>query len=159
MGAPTGNSFWKNRLDMSNDGRKLSVEEVTEKIREYISRCTDERLYEVDFMGKAEPIEIHRPKMISMSIYGACVHLGIAHTTWIEWRKDKKYSEVLTCAEDIFKAYNIEGAGAGLLNQSIIARLESLKDTVDNTSSDGSMSPKQTINLEYQGKPISLSDD
>ena len=153
-----GNSFWRNRLDMSKDGRKLSVEEVVTKLKEYIKRCTDNELIEVDFMGK-EPTEVHKPKMISMSIYGACVHLGIAFNTWLEWKKDKKYSHILTRAETIFKSYNIEGASAGLLNQAIIARLEGLKESVDNTSSDGSMSPKKTINIEYKGKPINLGDD
>jgi hypothetical protein len=127
MGAPIGNEFWKNRMDMTKDGRKLSIEEVRTKVAEYIERCVNDKIYESDWVG-GHAKEVSKPKMITMSIYGACVHLGIDYNTWKEWRKDKKYSHILTRAETVFKSYNIEGASAGLLKESIIARLEGLKD-------------------------------
>lgn len=139
QGAPKGNQFWKLRSDMSEDGRKISVKDLTKKIEEYIHRCVNETLKEVDFRGKdAERVEL--PKMITMSIWGACVHIGISDSTWIEWRKDKKYTSIITRAETIFKAWNVEGASAGFLNSSIIARLEGLKDKQDITTNDESIS-------------------
>lgn len=133
MGAPKGNKFWKNRLDMSMDGRKLSIEDVELKIAEYIERCVDDKLQSPDWVGK-DAMEVARPHMISMTIFGACVHLGITHETWTQWRKDKKYSEVLLRAETIFKSYNLEGATAGMLKESIVARIEGLADKQETTN-------------------------
>ncbi|MBD3198034.1 MAG: hypothetical protein GF317_23490 [Candidatus Lokiarchaeota archaeon] len=127
MGAPIGNNFWTLRKDLTEDGRKLSVKQVKEKLSEYIERCIEDRLYERDWVGK-DAIQVERPKMISMTIWGACAWLGIADVTWLEWKKDEKYTSILTRAETIFKAYNVEGASAGFLNQSIIARLEGLTE-------------------------------
>lgn len=149
MAAPTGNSFWKLRKDMSEDGRKLSVDEIIEKAQEYIDRCYSEKLYETDFRGK-DANEVKIPHMISMSVFGLCVHLGIGRNAWYEMRKDEKYKDICTRIEDVFKAYNVEGAGAGMLNQSIIARLEGLTDKKDLSSSDGTLTPKPTVVVQDQ---------
>ena len=122
-----GNEYWRLRADLSVDGKKLSIAEVTQKLQEYIERCATQKIKVADWVGK-DAEKIHREKMITMSIWGACAYLGITDDTWSNWRKDKRYLGVLTRAETIFKSYNIEGAGAGELNQSIIARLEGLKD-------------------------------
>ena len=133
MGAPKGNQYWRERADMTIDGRKLSVEEVKTKLAEYVVRCTTDKLTEPDWVGK-DATQVSRTHMIVMSIWGACVYLGITTETWKQWRKDEKYSSVILRAEHIFKSYNIEGASAGMLNQNIIARLEGLNENVDITS-------------------------
>ena len=149
MGAPKGNKFWENRMDMTKDGRKLTIQETAILLDEYISRCVSDKLKSPDWVGK-DAEKVSREHMISMSIYGACLHLGIAYTTWYDWKKDKKYSYVLTRAETIFRAYNIEGAGAGLLNQSIIARLEGLTDKRDLTTDGAAVS----IRVNVQDKAL-----
>lgn len=153
MGAPLGNEYWRQRADMSEDGKKLSVEEVKIKISEYIERCINDRLYEVDYVGK-DAIEVQKPKMINMSIYGACAYLAINLQTWTNWKKDEKYLGVLTRAEVVFKSYNIEGASAGLLQQNIIARLEGLKDNQDVTTGGKPIEPKNVIS--FGGKEIEI---
>lgn len=127
MSAPLNNEYWRKRADLSIDGKKLSIDELRNKLNEYIIRCSECSLTERDWVGK-DAREVDRPKMLSMSIYGACAYIGIAFQTWLNWRKDEKYMDILTRVETIFKSYNIEGAGAGLLNQSVITRLEGLKD-------------------------------
>ena len=140
MGAPKGNQFWKIRLDMSESGRKRSPQDVLRLAQEYIDRCYKEKLYELDYKGKdATPVEI--PHMIAMSVRGLCVHLGITRATWYQWRKDEKYLYICSYIEELMSAYNIEGAGAGMLNHSIIAKVVGLVEKTDVTSSDGSMSP------------------
>lgn len=131
--APKGNQYWRERLDMSVDGRKLSVEDFTQKVKEYIERCVNEKLIETDWVGK-DAIQVNRPHMIVMSIWGVCAYCGIDVVTWREWKKDQKYSPIVTRAEQIFRSYNIEGASAGMLNQNIIARLEGLNENLDVTS-------------------------
>ena len=132
-GAPLGNQYWRERADMSVDGRKLSIEDLKTKILEYVERCTGDKLYSLDWVGK-DATQVARPHMIVMSIWGACAYLGINTDTWKDWRKAEKYSEIIIRAEILFRSYNIEGASAGLLNQNIIARLENLNESVDITS-------------------------
>jgi hypothetical protein len=149
---------------MSEDGRKLSVNEVEEKIQEYIDRCVNEKLKEQVIQkvkisrDEEKIIKIDCDKMIVMSKYGVCSFMGIATSTWDEWRKDKKYSGIITRAEDLFKAYNIEGSSAGMLNQSIIARLEGLTDKTDLSSKDGTMTPKLEINVTSDKAKKALKD-
>ena len=112
---------------MTDDGRKFSVDELKQKIADYIERCTGEKLTEKDWVGK-DVIEVNREHMIAMTIYGICSYIEISDSTWKEWRKDEKYSPVIRRAEMKFKAYNIEGAAAGLLNPNIIARIEGLAE-------------------------------
>ena len=133
MGAPIGNQYWRLRRDMSEDGRKLSVDDLIERLNNYITRCREEKLNQTDWVGK-DAIQVERPHMLAMSIWGACAWIGITFETWKQWKKDEKYSEILTHAETIFKGYNIEGSAAGMLNQGIIARLEGLNENLDVTS-------------------------
>ena len=121
MGAPTENQFWRLRKDMTEDGRKLSVEQVADKAQEYIDYCRENPLIEIDFKGKdADRVEL--PKMRAMTLTGLYVHLGITSETWCQWRKDKKYSDIITRIENIFYTQKFEGAAAGFLNPNIIAR-------------------------------------
>jgi hypothetical protein len=152
-----GNKFWLLREDLTDSGKKLSVNQVIEGAKEYISRCVNEKLYEVDFVGK-DADEVLRPKMIVMSIFGLCHHLGISKPTWDNWKKsdDKQYFSVLTRVETTMTAYNIEGASAGLLQQNIIARIEGLADKKEHESPNGTMSPKPTINLTMDDKTIDI---
>lgn len=145
-----GNQFWRLRKDMTEDGRKLSINQVQELSQEYIDRCVKEKLYEIDFRGKdAMPVEI--PKMIGMSIWGLCHHLGITFETWSQWRKDKKYSEICMRVETVIKAYNIEGAASGFLNHAIIARLEGLKD-----SQDHNITQEEPLRIKINDKTIEV---
>lgn len=121
MGAPIENQFWKLRRDISEDGKKLSIEEILDKAQEYIDYCISTPLIEVDFRGK-DAQRVQLPKMRAMHIKGLCHHLGIVHQTWKNWREDQKYLAVLTRIEELIYVYKYEGAAAGMLNQSIIAR-------------------------------------
>lgn len=147
QGAPKGNDFWTLRLDMSEDGKSLSIDKVIKGAKEYTERCIKEKLYEVDFVGK-DAQEVLRPKMIVMTIYGLCHHLGISIQTWYNWKKDeanKKYFEVLTRIETSMKAYNIEGAAAGMLKDNLISRLEGLRDNTDMTTGGESFNDLSTM--------------
>lgn len=140
MGAPLGNEYWRQRADLSKDGRKLSVEQVKTKLQEYIERCFTDKLYEPDWVGK-DSREVQRPRMIVMSIYGACAYLAISIQTWYDWKADKKYIEVLSRAENVFKSYNLEGASAGMLKENLVARIEGLKENQDHTTNGKDIKP------------------
>jgi hypothetical protein len=121
MAAPTENEFWRLRKDLSEDGKKLSVEQVYEKAQEYIDYCRNNPLISVDFRGK-DIQEVAIPKMRAMTLNGLWIHLGIGSSTWSDWKNDPKYSEVITHVENMFYVQKFEGAAAGMLNPNIIAR-------------------------------------
>jgi hypothetical protein len=147
MGAPQNNKYWKLRTDLSEDGKKISVKDLIKRTQEYIDRCVNEKLYEKDWVGK-DAYEVQRPKMIVMSVYGLCAYLGINRNTFYDWKNDKKYSNIITHIEDIFRAYNLEGTSAGFLNPNIIARLEGLTEKQDITS--GGKEIKQVFKIGNQ---------
>lgn len=121
MAAPTENEFWRLRKDLSEDGRKLSVEQVYEKAQEYIDYCRNNPLISIDFRGK-DIQEVAIPKMRAMTIHGLCIHLGISTETWRDWKNDPKYFGVTTRVEEMMYTQKFEGAAAGMLNPNIIAR-------------------------------------
>lgn len=122
MGAPEGNQYWKLRKDFDSEAnRKMSPDTLYEKAQEYIAYCITNPLESVDFRGK-DITEVIIPKMRAMTISGCCLFVGISETTWGVWRKDKKYSAVITQVETCIRTQKFEGAAAGLLNPNIIAR-------------------------------------
>lgn len=132
MGAPKGNEFWKLRKDMSEDGRKISIKDLIVQCQGYIDYCLSTPLIEIDYRGK-DNREVRIPKMRAMSLWGLYTWLNISESTWKEWKKDPKYSRVVTRVENLIKAYKFEGAAAGLLNSNLIIRDLSLVDKQEQT--------------------------
>jgi len=139
------NDYWKLRKDMSADGRKLSVQEFTDKCQEYIDFCINNPLKEVDYRGK-DATEVVLPKMRAMTLYGLCNYIGIDFTTLQEWGKDKKYSNIVSRVKDLFYTQKFEGAAAGMLNPSIIARDLGLADKQEIKETKIRIKPKNKPN-------------
>lgn len=141
-GAPKGNQYWRLRKDMSEDGRKISVDDLYTKCQEYIDFCRNTPLLETDFRGK-DIVEVQVPKMRAMSLWGLYSWLDIVESTWQEWRKDKKYSVITARVENIFKSYKFEGAAAGMLHPNIIARDLGLADKREQTIIEQPLFPEE----------------
>lgn len=144
MAAPSGNQFWKARTKHGRDRIFADHETLWDACCEYFQWVEDNPLWEdklVTFQGSAthEPVA----KMRAMTIDGLCLFLGIAVSTWYEWRKVDDFSEVVTRAESVIRSQKFAGAAAELLNPNIIARDLGLteKQAIDHQSTDGSMSP------------------
>lgn len=148
MAAPEGNKFWKNRTKHGRDKLFASSEALWEACCEYFDWVDSNPLIEMkpfayQGMVTQEPV----PKMRAMTIGGLCIFLDINPSTWRDWRTQDDFSSVITRAEQIIYEQKFAGAAAELLNPNIIARDLGLSDKVqqDNTSSDGSMTPKATV--------------
>lgn len=90
-------------------------------------------------------------KMRAMTLGGFQLHAGITHTTWANYKKGElgdEYLSVCEAIEKIIKEQKFSGAAADLLNPAIIARDLGLRDGIDHSSEDGSMSPKKEMSLE-----------
>jgi hypothetical protein len=134
MAAPHGNDFWKHR---SSHGRKPKFEtpdDLEAACIEYFEWVEGNPLYEAQafaYQGvvKVEPIA----KMRAMTLAGLCIFLDIDRTTWAEYAGREGFSLVTTRVDEIIRTQKFEGASAGLLNPSIIARDLGLADKQDQT--------------------------
>lgn len=144
-----GNRFWEARSSAGPKPKFAEADDLWIACCEYFAWVTDNPLYAdqlVTFQGQAthEPVA----KMRAMTIGGLCIFLDIARSTWDEWKQSRSdLSEIITRAEAVIFAQKFEGAAADLLNGNIIARELGLSEKRDHTSSDGSMTPKPSVDL------------
>tara|TARA_R110000850_G_scaffold114430_2_gene229290 strand:- start:193 stop:714 length:522 start_codon:yes stop_codon:yes gene_type:complete len=146
MGAK-GNRFWELR---SSHGRKpifASSKDLWKCSTEYFEWCEDNPLYETKafaFQGVVTTEEL--PKMRAMTVMGLCLFLDISQETLSDYAKKDGFIGVVASIKNIIRDQKFSGAAADLLNANIIARDLGLKDKsdVDHSSSDGSMTPKET---------------
>ena len=138
MAAPVGNSFWKAR---SSHGRKpifSSADQLWDACVEYFVWVEENPLKESQafaYQGEVKVSEI--PKMRAMTLAGLCIFLDINRSTWDEYRVKDDFSEVSTRVDEVIRAQKFEGAAAGLLNASIIARDLGLSDKSELTGKGG----------------------
>jgi hypothetical protein len=67
-----------------------------------------------------------------------CLHIGVSHRRWNEWRTDRPdLRDVMEWAEDVIWQQKFSGAAAGLLNAAIVARELGLADKSELTGRDG----------------------
>lgn len=157
-----GNQFWLARTSHGADPEYKNPDDLWASCCEYFQWVSDNPLYEDKVFSYQGEIT-HEPvaKMQAMTISGLCLFLGIETTTWRRWRAERTdLCTVITRAEQIIYHQKFTGAAADLLNANIIARDLGLADKQDHSSTDGSMSPKQSLSrdelqaeLERRGLP------
>jgi hypothetical protein len=150
MGAPKGNQFWKVRSKHGRSRLFKSPKILWDACCDYFDWVEKNPLYEskaFTFQGSSWIEKV--PKMRAMTQSGLCIFLEITQETWITWRKEKDYSEVVTKVDEIIKTQKFTGAAADLLNPNIIARDLGLRDTatIDHSSTDGTMTPVTRIEI------------
>lgn len=136
MAAPKGNQFWKAR---SSHGRKpifASPEELETACEEYFQWVHDNPLMEAQAFAYQGNVKVESlPKMRAMTIAALCLFLDISQQAWSEYRQREGFGEVVTRVEDTIRSQKFEGASAGLLNASIIARDLGLADKQEQSGS------------------------
>lgn len=132
-----GNSFWRARSSAGPKPKFAEPEELWAACAEYFEWVESNPLLEgFQYQGKVSSDGL--PKMRAMTIKGLCVFLDIALSTWDEWRKSRPdLSEVITRVEQIIDTQKIEGAAAGMLNPTIVARVMGLPERTEMSGPDG----------------------
>jgi len=143
MAAPQGNKFWESRVSHGRNFKYEDEDTLWSACVEYFEWVESNPLIEMKpfaYQGyiKQEPVQ----KMRAMTLSGLYLFLGIAESTWANYRDNEDLMGVTTRVEDVIRDQKFTGAAADLLNANIIARDLGLSDKKDLTSSDGSMSPK-----------------
>lgn len=147
MGAPKGNQFWKLRSKHGRD--KLFSDPVllwTES-NQYFEWCDANPLDSVEYNGK-DAKKCIVPKMRAYTYAGLCNFLDCDTETFHKLKKDKDFIDVYTRICNIIYTQKFEGAAAGLLNASIIARDLQLRDNTDVTSGGEKINPVSGLSTE-----------
>lgn len=125
-----GNKFWKLRSKHGADPKYSDPEKLRQACEEYFDWVADNPLNEEKvgfYEGSACRADTSR--MRAMTIEGLSVFIGVVPATWYDWRKNRDdLSEIIGWAESILRSYNIEGAGANMINHNIVARYHGLND-------------------------------
>lgn len=125
-----------------------SPQEMWDRAVEYFQWCGKHQIIEERtgfYQGEAASAFVGHKR--PMTQRGLCVFLGIGISTWHDYKKRDKYSEVTARIEDVMFEQKFSGAATGQFNANIIARDLGLADKQDLSSSDGSMSPKSFSDL------------
>lgn len=134
MAAPQGNEFWKQRSSHGRKPKFETPEDLQDACIEYFEWVEANPLYEAQafaYQGKVTMEAV--AKMRAMTVAGLCIFLDISQQAWGEYRDREGFGEVTTRVDDIIRTQKFEGASAGLLNPSIIARDLGLADKQDQT--------------------------
>jgi hypothetical protein len=143
----TGNRWWEARSSHGRNPKFETADQLLDACLQYFEWNEDNPLYKdqlVTFQGSAthEPVA----QMRAMTLHGLCMFIGVARSTWDEWRTSRPdFSDVLAQVEDAIFRQKFEGAAADLLNAGIIARELGLADKKDVVSSDGTMTPQPMV--------------
>lgn len=85
------------------------------------------------------------PRKRVATVGGLCLFLGICEQTLQNLKADPRYKTIIDWACRLIYEDKFNSAAAGLLNANFIARDLGLAEKVDNTSSDGSMTPSLDV--------------
>jgi hypothetical protein len=139
MPGPIGNKHWMFRIKTGAPRKFDSPDELREAFNDYFQHVEDNPLKEavlqkIKAAGGAEKVKVYSlPKMRCMTIQGFCGFTGCGSSTLYEYEKRDGFQEIIAQAREIMYGQKIEGAAAGLLNPSIIARELGLVERVENT--------------------------
>jgi hypothetical protein len=145
MSFQVGNRFWEARSSHGRNPIFATPEDLWKSCVEYFEWAESHPLYEDKiFQFQGAIVRDTVAKMRAMTIEGMCIFLDIDRDTWLNYKKRPDFFGVTTRAESVIYEQKFTGAAADLLNPNIIARDLGLADKKDHTSSDGSMSPKES---------------
>lgn len=128
MAAPKGNDYWRIRLTHGRPKCFETPEALMEAINGYFQFVEENPLKEAQLIKTkvdrdVEEVKTYKlTKLRAMTVQGLCNFLGISVETFYDYGKQKDFSEVITRAKQVMYSQKLEGAAAGMLNPSIIAR-------------------------------------
>lgn len=157
MPAPKGNRFWEARTSYGREKLFSTPEALWDAAVEYFVWVEENPLQEEKvFHAQGLITKATVNKMRAMTIDGLCLFLGIDDQTLSNYEAKAGYEAyfgVVKQIKSVIRTQKFTGAAADQLNPNIIARDLGLTDKRDLTSSDGSLTPKETeININLDPK-------
>lgn len=158
----TNNQFWKLRSSAGPKPTFTTPDELAEACYEYFEAVSSTPLMAAELVKKGTESKIaYTPKMRVMTVQGLAVFLGIHSATWYRWReKGHDLREICLTMEEVMYSQAIEGAAAGMLSPSIIARKLGLADKKELAGpNDGPIEVSPSIKLGQLLKQLSPQED
>ena len=132
---PTGNKFYLSRSKNGRDKIFKTPDDLWKKCCDYFQWVEDNPLkQERVYSGKLGPETIKLNKQRAMTLTGLYVFLGVSNRTYANYKKLTDYKWVTDSVYNIMYSQKFEGAAAGMLNASIIARDLGLVDKRETTA-------------------------
>ena len=129
MAAPKGNEYYKIRSKDGRDRIFKTPQELADACNEYFEWVLENPFKEENlFAFQGSVTKADAKKMRPMTIEGLCNFIDIAKSTFYEYGKLEDFSNIVTRASQIIENNQYEGAAAGFLNPSIVARKLGLAD-------------------------------
>ena len=125
MAAPKGNTYYKMAAKWTRT-KKYTPKELLQKAVEYVEWCALNPLESEEVFGTGKRMKCK--KLRAPTLQGFYLFSEISRDTFEEWSKLKEYSAISMRVRDLLFVTKFEGAAAGLLNASIIARELGLVD-------------------------------
>ena len=139
MPAPKDNQFWLAR-PVHGRKKKYSPKKLGECALEYFQWVEDNPFQE------AKPFKVKDdedndvivledvPKMRPMTLKGLRIFLGIVPQTWVNYKANDDFMEVISNIDEVISDQKFGGAASGFFNANIIARDLGLKDVSETQS-------------------------
>lgn len=140
-----GEQFWKSKVGAK---RRFETPEALWRVAcEYFEwnrthPLKEHKVFHTD--GRITGTYVYKAR--AMTLTALCIYLGISRTCYYnKYKKRSEFAEVIERIEEVILTQKFEMAAADLLNASFIARDLNMREGVDLSSGDGSMSPKAAI--------------
>lgn len=147
-GGESGNKFWRLPKALGRPLQYETPEQLIQKAYEYFDWVDD------------NPLKLHKvfatgggweKKARAMGIQSLCVHLGISHTTFLNYKKrDDGIGKAANHIQQVMDAWNIEIACSGLGNGNIIARIIGLSEKIVHGNDPDNPLPTPETVVQYQ---------
>lgn len=172
MGAPKDNQFWKRRSKHGRDRIFATPDIMWESACEYFDYIDKNPLQQeeiIKYKDNYEKATIN--KLRPYTLTGLCLFLDVNTVYFNQFEESlngkddelsKDFSKVITRIRETIYSQKFEGAAAGFLNASIIARDLGLQDKTDITTNGKELPStpvtQPVIHVTIEGQPKYLKD-
>jgi len=156
-----GNKLWSARSSHGRNPIFKDPEQLWDACVEYFNWCEENPLLEEKiFHANGVITRDSVAKMRAMTISGLCLFIDICEKTWLNYKNNNDFLQVITRAEKTIYNQKFTGAAADLLNANIIARDLGLIDKIAQETTGTiqvnttAMSAEEAYNLLSNGGTI-----
>jgi len=156
-----GNKLWSARSSHGRNPIFKDPEQLWDACVEYFNWCEENPLLEEKiFHANGVITRDSVAKMRAMTISGLCLFIDICEKTWLNYKNNNDFLQVITRAEKTIYNQKFTGAAADLLNANIIARDLGLIDKIAQETTGTiqvnttTMSAEEAYNLLINGGTI-----
>jgi len=156
-----GNKLWSARSSHGRNPIFKDPEQLWDACVEYFNWCEENPLLEEKiFHANGVITRDSVAKMRAMTISGLCLFIDICEKTWLNYKNNNDFLQVITRAEKTIYNQKFTGAAADLLNANIIARDLGLIDKIAQETTGTiqvnttAMSAEEAYNLLINGGTI-----